>query len=80
MDKYWKRLILCGKIIRETGEISRLGLARELTNKGIPTTPWTIDKIRDDIEEMYDDIKYQKKIFYIIDNLSLSLLKKEKLE
>jgi len=76
MNLYWKRLVLCAEIIRANGEITRLGLARELTNKKLSTTPWTIDKIKPDILEMYDDIKYNNNIkkYYIIDNISLSTL------
>ena len=58
MNLYWKRLIMCAEIIRANGEITRLGLASELTNKKLSNTPWTIDKIKPDILEMYSDIKY----------------------
>ena len=45
---YWRRLNLCAEIIRAQGEVSRLQLARALTEKGLPTTQWTIDKIKPD--------------------------------
>ena len=77
---YYRRLIESGKIIREFGECTRLQLARELEYSGIPTTPWTIDKIRNDILEMYLDIEYNRKekLFYTyttVDQESFSLSK-----
>ncbi len=79
MNLYWKRLNLCAEIIRAKGEISRLGLARELTTKKLETTPWTIDKIKPDILEMYSDINYNNNIkkFFINSNISLSTLSPE---
>lgn len=80
---YWKRLNLCAEIIRANGEITRLQLARKLTEKRMPCTPWTIDKIKPDILEMFEDIVYHKtqKKFFIKDNFSFSTLSpKEKEE
>lgn len=80
---YWKRLNLCAEIIRANGEISRLQLARKLTEKKMPCTPWTIDKIKPDILELFEDIMYSKsqKKFLIKDNFSFSTLSpKEKQE
>jgi len=73
---YWRRLNLCAEIIRAQGEVSRLQLARALTEKGLPTTPWTIDKIKPDLAEMFTDIKYNKlqKIFFIKGDFSFSSL------
>ena len=80
---YWKRLNLCAEIIRTHGEVSRLQLARMLTDKRMPCTPWTIDKIKPDILELFEDIIYDKshKKFLIKDNFSFSTLSpKEKEE
>lgn len=79
---YWKRLSMCGPIIRELNGATRLTLARELTRRKLETTPWTIDKIRNDIVEMFDDINYdfEKKIFIIIDTSLVRSLPEEKLE
>lgn len=73
---YWKRLNLCAEIIRANGEITKLQLARTLTEKGMDTTPWTIDKIKPEIQELFTDIKYNKKFkkFFIITDSSLSTL------
>ena len=73
---YWRRLNLCAEIIRAQGEVSRLQLARALTEKGLPTTPWTIAKIKPDLAEMFTDIKYNKlqKIFFIKGDFSFSTL------
>ena len=73
---YWKRLNLCAEIIRSNGEITKLALARALTEKGMETTPWTIDKIKPEIQELFTDIKYNKKVkkFFIITDSSLSTL------
>lgn len=73
---YWKRLNLCAEIIRANGEISKLQLARTLTEKGLDTTPWTIDKIKPEIQELFTDIKYNKRFkkFFIITDSSLSTL------
>lgn len=57
---YWKRLNLCAEIIRNNGEVTRLQLARKLTSFGMPCTPWTIDKIKPDILELFEDIIYDK--------------------
>lgn len=80
---YWKRLNLCAELIRSHGELTRLELARLLNDKGLPTTPWTIDKIKPDLMEMFDDIRYNKshKKFFIKTEFSfssLSLLKKKR--
>ena len=66
--RYYQRLTRAGPIIREHKECSRLMLARSLENMGIPTTPWTIDKIKNDILEMYQDIEYNPKlkVFYVL--------------
>ena len=80
---YWKRLNLCAEIIRKNGEISRLQLASKLTELRMPCTPWTIDKIKPDILEMFEDIIYSKsqKKFLIKESFSFSLLSpKEKEE
>ena len=76
---YWRRLNLCAEIIRANGEITRLQLARTLTEKGISTTPWTIDKIKPDLMEMFTDIIYNKnqKIFLIKSDFSFSSLSKK---
>ena len=73
---YWRRLNLCAEIIRAQGEITRLQLARTLTEKGLPTTPWTIDKIKPELAELFIDIKYNKsqKIFFIKEEFSFSSL------
>ncbi len=73
---YWRRLNLCAEIIRSNGEITRLQLARKLTEKRMPCTPWTIDKIKPDILELFEDIiydKYQKK-FMITNVLPISIV------
>ncbi len=57
---YWKRLNLCAKIIRTNGNVSRLALARKLSEKNMPCTPWTIDKIKPDILELFEDITYDR--------------------
>jgi len=76
---YWKRLNLCAEIIRANGEISRLQLARTLTEKGISTTPWTVDKIKPDLMEMFTDIIYNKsqKKFFVKTEFSFSSLSPE---
>jgi len=76
---YWKRLNLCAEIIRANGEISRLQLARKLTEKGISTTPWTVDKIKSDLMEMFTDIIYNKsqKKFFVKTEFSFSTLSPE---
>jgi len=73
---YWKRLNLCAEIIRANGEITKLQLARTLSHKGVDTTPWTIEKIKPEIEELFTDIKYNKKLkkFFILTDSSLSTL------
>lgn len=73
---YWKRLNLCAEIIRANGEISKLQLARTLSEKGMDTTPWTIDKIKPEIQELFTDIKYNKKLkkFFVLTDSSLSTL------
>ncbi len=65
--RYYQRLTRAGPIIREHKECSQLMLARSLENMGIPTTPWTIDKIKNNILEMYPDIDYDPKLklFYV---------------
>jgi len=65
--KYYQRLARAGPIIREHKECSQLMLASSLQNIGIPTTPWTIDKMKNDILEMYPDIEYNPmlKVFYV---------------
>jgi len=65
--KYYQRLIRAGPIIRDRKECSPLGLALALEETGLSTTPWTIDKIKNDILEMYSDIGYDPKSrkFYI---------------
>jgi len=65
--RYYQRLTRAGPIIREHEECSQLMLARSLENIGIPTTPWTIDKIKNNILEMYPDIDYNPKLklFYV---------------
>ena len=79
---YWKRLNLCAELIRSQGELSRLELARLLNEKGLPTTPWTIDKIKPDLMEMFDDIRYNKshKKFFINTEFSFSSLSKKEKE
>jgi len=80
---YWKRLNLCAEIIRTNGEITRLQLARKLTEMKMPCTPWTVDKIKPDILELFEDIIYSKsqKKFLIKSNFSFSTLSpKEKEE
>ena len=80
---YWKRLNLCAEIIRAHGEVSRLQLASMLTEKRMPCTPWTIDKIKPDILELFEDIIYNKvhKKFFIKDTFStLSPKEKEELK
>ncbi len=76
---YWKRLNLCADIIRASDPLSRLQLARRLSDKGIPCTPWTIDKIKPDILEMFGDIIYDRstKKFLTENILPLSILSKE---
>jgi len=65
--RYYQRLTKAGPIIRERKECSPLGLASALDNMGIPTTPWTIDKMKYDIVEAYPDIDYNPKSrrFYV---------------
>lgn len=76
---YWKRLNLCAEIIRAQGEVTRLKLAQLLNDKGLPTTPWTIDKIKPDLMEMFVDIRYNKshKKFFIKTEFSFSSLSPE---
>ena len=73
---YWKRLNLCAEIIRSNGEVTRLQLARKLIEKRMPCTPWTIDKIKPDILELFEDIIYDgsQKKFMINNVLPLSIL------
>ncbi len=76
MNNYFKRLNLCAEIIRANGEVSKLQLARILSDKGMSTTPWTIDKIKPELIEMFDDIIYNKKTkkYFIKEDISLSTL------
>ena len=66
-EEYYRRLTEAGPIIREYKECSKLMLARSLVNMGIHTTPWTIEKMKYDIVEMYEDIDYNPKSrrFYV---------------
>ena len=68
--KYFQRLELAGKIIREREEISKLELTREI-DKQIETTPWTIDKMKNDILETFPDIQYNKALrgYYVYTTL-----------
>lgn len=70
---------LCAEIIRAQGEVTRLKLAQLLNDKGLPTTPWTIDKIKPDLMEMFVDIRYNKshKKFFIKTEFSFSSLSPE---
>jgi len=68
--KYFQRLELAGKIIREREEISKLELTREI-NKQIETSPWTIEKMKNYILETFPDIQYNKtlRVFYVYTTL-----------
>ena len=79
--RYFQRLSLAQEIIRKEKRISRLNLAREIDKK-IPTTPWTIDKMKKDILEESFDIKWDGKIsqYYIDITLDNYIGNQERLE
>jgi len=68
--KYFQRLEIIGQIVRERKEISELELTREIDYL-IPTTPWTIKRMKPDILETYQDIQYSKSIrgYYVYTTL-----------
>lgn len=75
---YWRRLNLCAEIIRTNGAVTRLQLTRKLIEKKMHCTPWTIDKIKPDILELFEDIIYDRsqKKFMIKNVLPLSIFPK----
>lgn len=78
---YFQRLELAEQIIRDQKRISRIKLAREIDKK-IPTTPWTIDKMKKDILEESFDIKWDGKLsqYYIDSTLDSYIGKQDRLE
>jgi len=78
---YFQRLELAEQIIRNQKRISRIRLAREIDKK-IPTTPWTVDKMKKDILEESFDIKWDGKLslYYVDTTLDSYIGKQQRLE